>query len=89
MEVHCMKKLIIILCVILILALFIPFPATMNDGGTVHYDAILYDVYDVHRFKPVEDPPDAENGEREYIEGMIIKIFGSEVFNNTNPHIDH
>ena len=31
-------------------------------------------------------------GTRERIqvfEGIIIKIFGFEVFNNTNPHIDH
>ena len=89
MEIVCMKKIMLILCVLLILVLFIPFPLKMKDGGTVHYDAILYDVYDVHGIKPVEALPDTENGESEYIEGIIIKIFGFEMFNNTNPHIDH
>ncbi len=82
-----MEKLIVVVCVLLLLVLLIPFPAQMKDGGTVHYNAIIYDIYDVHRIKPVDTPPDAETYETEYIEGIIVEIFGFEVFNNTKPHI--
>lgn len=66
--------------------LLIPIPSKMKDGGTVHYNAILYDVYDIHRLTTPDDFNDAVIG-NEYIEGIIIEIFGFEVFNNTNPHI--
>ncbi len=54
--------------------LLIPFPAKLKDGGTVHYDAILYDVYDVHRISIEED--------KDFDEGIIVEILGYEVFNN-------
>lgn len=82
-----MKKIIIILCVVFTL-LLIPIPSKMKDGGTTKYEAIIYTVYDVHRIKPVDNPNEAGIYETEYIEGTIIKIFGIEVFNNTNPHIE-
>ena len=75
-----MKKVIAVICVLLFLVLLIPFPAKVKDGGSTHYDAILYDVYDVHS-GPI-------NSEWDYIEGVIIEIFGIQVYNNTNPHID-
>jgi len=84
-----MKKIMISISILLFLILVIPFPAQMKDGGTVHYNAILYDVYVVHRIKPFDVLPDSENYETEYIEGVIIKIFGYEVYNNTNPKIDY
>ena len=82
-----MKKAFIIVLII-VLILIIPFPARMKDGGTMHYNAILYDIYDVHRIStPSEAPPEGEVYEREYIEGRIVKIFGVEVFNNTDIEI--
>lgn len=77
-----MKKAIVIVCILIALLLLIPFPAKMKDGGTVHYNAILYDVYDVHRIKPVENPLADGTFETEYLEGIIIEIFGVEIFNN-------
>lgn len=77
-----MKKAIVIVCVLIALLLLIPFPAKLKDGGTVHYNAILYDVYDVHRIKPVENPLADGTFETEYLEGIIIEIFGVEIFNN-------
>lgn len=65
----------------------IPIPFKMKDGGTVHYNAILWDVYDVHRVTTPDDFNDAIVG-NEYIEGTIVLIFGKEVFNNTIPYID-
>ncbi len=77
-----MKKAIVIICILIALVLLIPLPARLKDGGTVHYNSILYDVYDVHRIKPVENPLADGTFETEYLEGIIIEIFGVEIFNN-------
>jgi len=81
------KSIIIILIVMVFIVLLVPIPLKMKDGGTVHYNAILYDVYDIHRVTTPDDYNDAIVG-NEYIEGIIIKIIGFEVYNNTNPHIE-
>ncbi len=84
-----MKKVMIIICILIAILFLIPIPVKMKEGGTVHYNAILYDIYDVHRINLVDPPSDSETYETEYIEGIIVEIFGFEVFNNTNPHIDN
>ena len=84
-----MKKRIVWVVLLLLAILIIPYPRKLKDGGTVHYDAILYDVYDVHRIAPVDPTGSVAAIENDYIEGLIIKIFGVEVFNNTDPHIDN
>ena len=84
-ELQMKKKIIIISCVVLTL-LLIPIPSKMRDG-TIHYNAILYDIYDIHRHTSPLDWNDAIVG-NEYIEGTIIKILGYQVFNNTEPHIE-
>ena len=77
-----MEKIIAVLCILLALILLIPYPAKIKDGGTIHYDALIYDVYDLHA---LYESPD---GEMRFVEGFIIKIFGIQVFNSTEPHID-
>ncbi len=77
-----MKKIIFTILIIGLLLCLVPFPAQYKDGGSVHYDAILYDVYDVHSL--YGNPDD----EMKFVEGFIIEIFGIQVFNNTTPHID-
>ena len=84
-----MRRIAMVISILVLFALLIPFPARMKDGGTVHYNAVLYDVYDVHRLNPADTIPDDEAYDVEYIEGIIIKILGFEVFNNTDPHIDN
>ena len=76
-----MKTWVIILSIMILAALLIPFPAQLKDGGTVHYDAILYDVYDVHRIKPVDNPSEDETIETEYIEGVIIDTDDGDFWN--------
>ena len=83
-----MKKTIIIISSLVLLLLLFPFPSKMRDGGTTHYNAILYDVYDIHRLKPVDDPSDDGDCDTEYIEGVIVEVLGFSVFNNTDPHIE-
>lgn len=84
-----MKKKIIVICLIVFTfaIFFIPIPSKMKDGGTIHYNAIMYDIYDVHRVTSPLEWNDAIDG-NEYIEGTIIKLFGFEVYNNTNPRIE-
>ena len=70
-----MDKVIIVVCVLLLLLLF-PIRLQYKDGGSVHYDAIAYDVYDMHR---INDEGEIQG----YTVGTIVEIFGFEVFNNT------
>ena len=69
-----MKKLITVICILLVIALLLPVPMRMKDGGTVKYQALLYSVSDVHRLAPT-----AESG---YEEGIIIEILGVQIFNS-------
>ena len=71
------KKIIIILCILIALALLVPVPMRLKDGGTVRYNAVLYQVDDVHTLNPDID------SEQEFIEGIIVKILGIEIYNNT------
>ena len=76
------RKLIVILFIVLFILLF-PFQTKMKDDGRKAFRAAIYTVYDVHRNVSTLD----ETTDDEYIEGIIIEIFGIEVFNNTNPRI--
>ena len=70
-----MKKIIIItICVLLAIILLVPIPLRLKDGGTVVYQAVLYSIEDVHRLD--------HNSESGYIEGIVITIFGFEVYNS-------
>lgn len=70
------KKVMIGICVLLVIVLLVPIPMRLKDGGTVVYHAVLYQVEDVHRLSAVDAPED------EYLEGMIIRILGMEVYNS-------
>ena len=76
-----MKKLIKIIVCLLVSMLLIPIKSVCKDGGTKVYNAILYDVYDVHRIYDYNDQ------EMEYIEGKIVVILGIEVYNDTDSRI--
>lgn len=68
------KKRILAACVLLAVILLFPIPLRMKDGGTVKYQAILYSISDVHRLAPSKPGG--------YEEGIIIEIFGMQVFNS-------
>ena len=70
------KKAMIGICVLLAIVLLVPIPMRLKDGGTVVYHAVLYQVEDVHRLCPVDTAGD------EYLEGMIVRILGMEVYNS-------
>ena len=48
----------------------------VSYGGTVVYHAVLYQVEDAHRLGAVDTAGD------EYLEGMIVRILGMEVYNS-------
>ena len=70
------KKVMIGICVLLATVLLVPIPMRLKDGGTVVYHAVLYQVEDVHRLCAVDTAGD------EYLEGMIVRILGMEVYNS-------
>lgn len=70
------KKVMIGICVLLAIVLLVPIPMRLKDGGTVVYHAVLYQVEDVHRLGAVDTAGD------EYLEGMIARILGMEVYNS-------
>ena len=70
------KKVMIGISVLLAIVLLIPIPMHLKDGGTVVYNAILYQVEHVHRMSVVDTAED------EYLEGVIVKILGVEVYNS-------
>lgn len=70
------KKVMIGICVLLAIVLLVPIPMHLKDGGTVVYRAVLYQVEDVHRLGAVDTAED------EYLEGMIVRILGMEVYNS-------
>lgn len=71
------KKIMVIVIIVVIAILLIPIPMKLRDGGSTEYKALLYSVTKYHQLAPVE-----ENGGKEYLEGVSIKILGKEVFNN-------
>ena len=70
------KKIIIVICFLLLILCLIPKRKHLEDGGSVVYQAILYQVKDVHSIG-AED-----TSEDEYLEGTIVKILGIEVYND-------
>lgn len=64
------KKVIILICVILVIML-IPVRLQLKDGGTVEYKSILYKISKVHRL--------IDNG---FDIGTEIRILGFKVFDN-------
>ena len=70
------KKVMIGICVLLAIVLLVPIPMRLKEGGTVVYHAVLYQVEDVHRLGAVDTAED------EYLEGMIVRILGMEVYNS-------
>ena len=69
------KRNAYIMCALLAIIFLIPIPLRLKDGGTVEYKALVYSVSRVHRLAPVK-------AEKEYEEGIIIKVLGIEVYNN-------
>lgn len=75
------KKLIIGVIGIILLILLFPVRNQLKDGGTVEYKAILYKVSKVKRLISKEEMEN-EGKIKEYDQGIVIELFGFEVYNN-------
>lgn len=67
------KKICIVLAVIILLVLLIPVRYDIKDGGSIQYDAILYDAT---RYRAMWT-------DTTYLVGWEVKILGITVFDNT------
>lgn len=75
------KNILIIAIIVLLVILLFPFKINrLRDGGTVEYKALLYSVTKYHKLVP-------ENSEKEYIDGIGIKILGKEIYNNIGKNV--
>ncbi len=75
------KKLIIVAIVIILLTLLFPIRNQLKDGGTVEYKALVYKVSKVKRLISIEEM-EQEGKIKEYDHGIVIEIFGFEIYNN-------
>lgn len=73
------KKILITVIVIILLVLLVPIPMRLRDGGTIEYKALIYTVSKVHKLN--------HNSASGYDNGLIIKIFGKEIYNNVPNNI--
>ena len=72
-----MKRLKWLIPLIIVLAiLLIPSPARLEDGGSVTYTAITYQVTDYHQLAYVD-------GSFGYTEGFRVVILGVEILEHT------
>ena len=82
-----MKKAIAAILFLVSLILLFPIRNQIKDGGSVEYRAIIYTVYDVHKAMAPDYFNDSVK-ENDYVDGLIIEMFGIQVFNSTDPHIN-
>ena len=73
------KKILITVIVIILLVLLVPIPMRLRDGGTIEYKALIYTISKVHRLN--------HNSKSGYDNGLIIKIFEKEIYNNVPNNI--
>ena len=75
------KKMIMLMIVVILLILLVPKARYLNDGGTVEYQALLYKFSKVSKLISIEEM-EAEGKIKNYDKGIIIEVFGFEIFNN-------
>ncbi|MGN1270181.1 MAG: DUF3221 domain-containing protein [Clostridia bacterium] len=73
------KNILIITIIVLLVILLFPIPMKLKDGGSIEFKALLYSVTKYHKLTPA-------NAEKEYIDGIGIKILGMEIINTTNKY---
>lgn len=77
-----MKKRITIAGIIIaLLILLVPIPRRLKDGGTVEYQSLTYKISKVHRRNS-----SLESG---YEDGIIIQIFGKQVYSSVSKNIEN
>ena len=75
------KKIVIVLLIVTLVVLLFPNRNQLKDGGTVEYQSLVYKISKVKRLIP-EEKAEKEGKVENYERGIIIEIFGLEIFNN-------
>lgn len=75
------KKVIVISTIVSLLFLLLPIKSQLKDGGTVEYKSLIYKVSKVKRLISIEEM-EKEGKVKPYDQGIIIEIFGFEIYNN-------
>ena len=73
------KKIIIIVAIIIFILMLIPIPNQLKDGGSVEYNAILYQYTKIHRLN--------EKSATGYEDGWNLKILGIQVGGEINTYV--
>jgi len=69
------KSIIISVSIVILLILLFPIPMKLKDGGSIRFQALLYNVTFYNKLNHVTDDG--------YTKGIGIEILGVEIFNNT------
>ena len=75
------KKIMIVIIVIIALVLLFPIPMRLKDGGSIRFQALLYNVTIYHQLNH-----QVEGG---YVDGIGIEILGAEVFNTVDKKLEN
>ena len=73
-----MKKAIIGFSILIAAILLTPMHCKLKDGGSVIYDALIYDVRINHSIADEYEDADGDG----YFEGISVTIFGVTIFDN-------
>ena len=68
------KKIAICIAILLAVILLFPIPLHLKDGGTVVYQAVLYQIERVHQL--------ALESTDGYEEGTVVRILGVEIYHD-------
>ena len=74
------KKIIILIIVIIALILLFPIPMRLKDGGSIRFQALLYNVTIYHKLNH-----QVESG---YVDGIGIEILGADVLNTVDKKVE-
>ncbi len=69
------KSIVIVIIIVIALILLVPIPMRLKDGGSIKFQALLYNVTKYHKLD--------DSSESGYVDGIGIEILGAEIFNNT------
>ena len=75
------KKVLVAVVIVVSIILLFPTRNQLKDGGTVEYQSLVYKISKVKRLIP-EEKAEKEGKVENYERGIIIEIFGLEIFNN-------
>ncbi|MCR5058435.1 MAG: hypothetical protein K6A81_07455 [Clostridiales bacterium] len=72
------KRIIAAFVILLLILMIVPVRGRLSDGGSVYYNAVLYEVRFVHKREigPYGEP-------ERLTEGTIVKILGFKIYDNT------